>query len=44
MKLVNFQLWNTNDFEHRLKPKLLDIIALSEILGIVDFEIEVEPS
>ena len=42
--VVNFQLWNANDFEHRLKPKkLLDIIALSEkILGIVDFEIEVE--
>lgn len=42
--VVNFQLWNATDFEHRLKPKkLLDIIALSEkILGIVDFEIEVE--
>ena len=42
--VVNFQLWNANDFEHRLKPKkLLDIIALSEkILGIADFEIEVE--
>ena len=42
--VVNFQLWNANDFEHRLKPKkLLDIIVLSEkILGIVDFEIEVE--
>lgn len=43
-KLINFQLWNANDFEHRLKPKkLLDIIALSEkALGIEDFEIEVE--
>lgn len=42
--VVNFQLWNANDFEHRLKPKkLLDIITLSEkILGIGDFEIEVE--
>ena len=42
--VVNFQLWNANDFEHRLKPKkLLDIIALSEkVLGIADFEIEVE--
>lgn len=42
--VVNFQLWNANDFEHRLKPKkLLDIIALSEkILGIGDYEIEVE--
>lgn len=42
--VVNFQLWNANDFEHRLKPqKLLNIIELSEkILGIGDFEIEVE--
>lgn len=41
---VNFQLWDANDFEHRLKPKkLLDIIELSEkVLGIEDFEIEVE--
>ncbi|GAB0156008.1 DUF6428 family protein [Chryseobacterium sp. Alg-005] len=41
---VNFQLWNANDFEHRLKPgKLLHIINLSEEkLGIGDFEIEVE--
>ncbi|MEO8535862.1 MAG: DUF6428 family protein [Flavobacterium sp.] len=43
-KVVNFQLWNANDFEHRLKPnKLLHIIKLSEDkLGIEDFEIEVE--
>lgn len=42
--VVNFQLWNANDFDHRLKPtKLLSIIELSEkILGIGDFEIEVE--
>jgi hypothetical protein len=41
---VNFQLWNANDFEHRLQPKrLLDIIQLSEkMLGIGDYEIEVE--
>jgi hypothetical protein len=41
---ANFQLWDANDFEHRLKPnKLLDIIALSEkVLGIGDLEIEVE--
>lgn len=41
---VNFQLWEANDFEHRLKPqKLIHIIALSEkVLGIQDFEIEVE--
>lgn len=42
--VVNFQLWDANDFEHRLKPqKLLNIIELSEkILGIEDYEIEVE--
>lgn len=43
-KVVNFQLWNANDLEHRLKPaKLLNIIRLSEEkLGIEDVEIEVE--
>lgn len=42
--VVNFQLWNADDYEHRLKPKkLLQIIALSEDkLGIEDNEIEVE--
>lgn len=42
--VVSFQLWNANDFEHRLKPtKLLNIINLSEEkLGIEDNEIEVE--
>jgi len=41
---VNFQLWDANDFEHRLKPgKLLNIIKLSEEkLGIKNLEIEVE--
>ncbi|WP_113662391.1 DUF6428 family protein [Pedobacter nanyangensis] len=43
-KVVNFQLWNAHDLEHRLKPtKLLNIIKLSEEkLGIEDAEIEVE--
>jgi hypothetical protein len=43
-KVVNFQLWNADDYEHRLKPtKLLNIIKLSvEKLGIEDAEIEVE--
>ncbi|MBK0381405.1 hypothetical protein I5M32_00410 [Pedobacter sp. SD-b] len=43
-KTINFQLWNANDFDHRLKPiKLLDIIKLSEEkLGLEDLEIEVE--
>lgn len=42
--VANFQLWDANDFDHRLKPqKLLSIIELSEkILGIEDLEIEVE--
>lgn len=42
--IVNFQLWEANDFDHRLAPqKLLDIIQLSEkVLGIEDHEIEVE--
>jgi hypothetical protein len=43
-KVANFQLWNANDYEHRLKAgKLLGIIALSErVLGMEDLEIEVE--
>ncbi|HVA99588.1 MAG TPA: DUF6428 family protein [Bacteroidia bacterium] len=43
-KVASFQLWNANDFEHRLKPeKLINIIALSEkVLGMEDLEIEVE--
>ncbi len=43
-KVANFQLWNADDYEHRLKPtKLLHIINLSEkILNMEDLEIEVE--
>lgn len=43
-KVVNFQLWNANDYDHRLHPeKLVNIIELSEkILGIKDSEVEVE--
>ena len=43
-KVANFQLWDANDTDHRLKPtKLLNIIALSEkVLGIEDLEVEVE--
>jgi hypothetical protein len=42
--LVNFQLWQADDYDHRIHPnKLLDIIELSEkILKIDDLEIEVE--
>lgn len=43
-KVVNFQLWEANDYDHRLHPeKLLSIIQLSEDkLCITDEEIEVE--
>lgn len=43
-EVVNFQLWNANDYDHRLHPeKLVNIIELSEqVLGIEDLEIEVE--
>ena len=43
-KVVNFQLWEANDIDHRLAPeKLKNIIALSENkLGLEDAEIEVE--
>ncbi|NQY08470.1 MAG: hypothetical protein HRT71_03035 [Flavobacteriales bacterium] len=41
---VNLQLWEANDYDHRLHPnKLLEIVELSERrLGIDDLEIEVE--
>lgn len=43
-EVSNFQLWDANDYDHRLHPeKLLQIIELSEkVLGIGDLEIEVE--
>jgi hypothetical protein len=43
-KVVNFQLWEANDYDHRLHPeKLMSIIQLSEEkLGLTDEEIEVE--
>lgn len=41
---VSLQLWEANDYDHRLHPeKLLSIIELSEsTLGLSDEEIEVE--
>lgn len=41
---INFQLWDANDFDHRLKPKkLLDIIALSEkMFALTNLDIEIE--
>lgn len=43
-EVVNFQLWEANDYDHRLHPeKLVRIIELSEkTLGIGDLDIEVE--
>lgn len=43
-EVINFQLWNANDYNHRLHPeKLVHIIELSEkTLGLNDSEIEVE--
>jgi len=42
--VVNFQLWNADDYDHRLHPeKLISIIELSEkVLQIKDHEVEVE--
>lgn len=43
-EVINFQLWEANDYDHRLHPdKLLKIIELAETqLGLTDQEIEVE--
>lgn len=43
-EVISFQLWNADDYDHRLHPeKLLEIILLSEkALGLGDLDIEVE--
>ena len=43
-EVVNFQLWDANDYAHRLHPeKLLHIIELSQdVLKIEDLHVEVE--
>ncbi len=43
-EVVNFQLWEADDYDHRLHPqKLLGIIELSEkVLNLRDVAIEVE--
>jgi len=43
-EVANFQLWSTDDYNHRLHPeKLLHIIELSEkVLALEDLQIEVE--
>jgi hypothetical protein len=42
--VINFQLWEANDFDHRLAPqKLFNIIELSEkTLALTDGDVEVE--
>lgn len=42
-EVVNFQLWNANDYNHRLHPeKLIRIIELSEKTLGIDKNLEVE--
>jgi hypothetical protein len=43
-KVANFQLWNADDVEHRIKPqKIIDIIEIAEhSLGLENLDIEVE--
>lgn len=43
-KVVNFQLWEANDYDHRLHPeKLIHIIELADSkLNLEDLDIEVE--
>lgn len=42
--VINFQLWNADDYDHRLHPeKLIKIIELSEkVLQLENWDIEVE--
>jgi len=42
--VANFQLWEANDYDHRLHPeKLIHIIELSEkVLNLPDLNIEIE--
>ncbi|MFN5416421.1 MAG: DUF6428 family protein [Flavobacteriia bacterium] len=42
-KVVNFQLWEARDYDHRLTPsKLLNIIELSEKVLHIDDSLEIE--
>lgn len=43
-EVISFQLWNANDYDHRLHPeKLITIIEMAEkTLSLGDVEIEVE--
>lgn len=42
-EVVNFQLWEANDYDHRLHPeKLVNIIELSEKVLDIDDNLEIE--
>lgn len=42
-EVVNFQLWEANDYDHRLHPeKLVNIIELSENVLDIDDNLEIE--
>jgi hypothetical protein len=42
-KVINFQLWEAGDYDHRLAPsKLINIIELSEKLLNINPELEIE--
>ena len=43
-KVVNFQLWSADDYDHRLEPeKVIEIISMAEKqIGLENLEIEVE--
>ena len=43
-EVISFQLWEADDYDHRLRPeKLVDIIELSEkVLNLPDANVEVE--
>jgi hypothetical protein len=42
-KVINFQLWEAGDFDHRLAPqKLIKIIELSERVLSIDDSLEIE--
>lgn len=42
-EVINFQLWNANDYDHRLHPeKLINIIELSEKTLNIDNDLPIE--
>ena len=41
-KVVNFQLWSADDYDHRLEPRKVEIISMAEKQIGENLEIEVE--